>query len=120
MEPIMKKVIFSRDVQPERGLKRFVLREKHVEPDNITHIKKTFSYQVARYPRHRQPDMVEPEVHVRKKADQQQGLEMVTFEVKGRIYTKHNHTIYEVNYHHTLNIHILRRKVFSPNNTALA
>lgn len=115
----MKKVIFSRAVKPERGIKRFILREKQHEHDNITHIKKTFSYHVSKCPRHIEPQQAEPEVFVKKKALDHRGLEMVRFEVKGRMFSRHNQTMYEIVYHHVLNIHILwKNNTLSPNNTA--
>ncbi len=117
----MKKVIFSRDVQPKRGFKKFVLREKHLEQDNITHVKKSFSYYVTRCPRNAPQQTEEPEVFIRKNADQRRRLEMVKFEVRGKIFTKHNNVMYEVVYNHVLNIHIRwNEKIVSPNNTALA
>ncbi|PIW60510.1 MAG: hypothetical protein COW13_03795 [Candidatus Omnitrophica bacterium CG12_big_fil_rev_8_21_14_0_65_50_5] len=114
----MKKMIFNRDVKPDRGFKRFVVSEKDFEEGTITHVRKSFSYHMARCPRHLEPQRTEPEVFIRKHADQRRGLEMVKFEVKGKIYTRHDHASYEIIFHHVLNIHILRKDL-SPNNTAL-
>ena len=116
----MKKVIMYQDVQLERGLKQFILREKHFEPDNITHVKKSFRYHVTRLHRSLELPTVAPEVFVRKTKNQKRGLEMARFEVRGKIYTKHDNGVYEVIYHHVLNIHILwKNKILSPSNTAL-
>jgi len=110
----MKKILFRKLMDIEKGTKAFSITQKNEDKDCITHVRKSFVYQLCECEKVN-PEIKPPEIHMRKSLNTKKGLEKCHLEVKGAFFVTSKRLLMKVNFQHSLDIQILwKTKIFSP------
>ena len=115
----MKEIMFKKLSDLKKRTKHLSISQHSEDKDCKTHVQKSFSYIVSKM-EGQEPEVVAPQVFIKKSLNTKTGVETFTFEVKGSFYMSYNRSMMKVRFHHTLNIEILwKEKVFSPKKSAV-
>ena len=119
MRETMKEIMFKKLSDLKKRTKHLSISQHAEDKDCKTHVQKSFSYIVSQMDG-AEPEIVPPQVYIKKTFNSKTKVETFSFEVKGSFYMSYNRCLMKVRFHHTLNIEILwKDKVFSPKKSAV-
>ncbi|MDP8212501.1 MAG: hypothetical protein P9X22_04305 [Candidatus Zapsychrus exili] len=115
----MKRVIFRKKKNYEKGTKELSIIQKMEDKECITHVRKGFLYNVSETKKiEGQTDT--PQIYITKSFDTKKQIERVNLRCVGDFYMTHNRVVLNVSFQHTLNIQIFWKKnIFSPKKSAI-
>ena len=114
----MKKLIFERRQNVENRTKTMCMSSRSEDAESVTSVKKSFHYMLSQ-PENPQPQVLSPEIFIRKGYDSKRKVESFNFQVIGSFYITHDRQLLRVDFHHCLDIQIDWKKDFSPKKSAV-
>ncbi len=109
----MKEVLHKKRSNLQKGTKLITICSQTADKDGKTRVRKSFLYSVGRAEKIAFP-VHPPQIYIRKSFDTEQKIEKFHFQVKGSFYTTNGELMAQVYFHHSLNVQILWKKVFLP------
>ncbi len=118
-EGTMKEILFKKKCNAGKGIKSLSISQQSEDKDSTTLVRKSFLYHVTKT-QETNPKTDPPQIYIKKVFDTKKKTEKFFLKVKGAFYMTHKRLLLQVNFQHTLNIHILwKAKSFSIKNATV-
>ena len=114
----MKQLMFRKIRDVKKNKKMVSIRSFTESKECKTRIRKCFVYKVSNVGQDKSC-LEPPNIYIKKTFDSVRKVEVFTFRVQGGFYMSHKRVPVYVNFHHTLSIHIIWNKDFSPKKSEL-